>query len=220
MKRENALAGSLDLHGVRLQLAGLSPGQTDALRDRAQTLGLDDSRTPVVGVVAPKRLPADIAIPGGYRLTITASGAFIEGDDPAGVYYGVQTLFSLAPVGGGRIPAMRIEDAPRFPYRGMHVDLARNFKHPPTLHRLIDQMSAYKLNRLHIHLSDDEGWRIEIPGLPELTEVGGRRCFDRAKRIACCRSSLPVPRVNRAGAISHATNSSNCCAMRPIISLK
>ena len=94
------------------------------------------------------------------------------------MYYGAQTLFSLAPVGGGRIPAMRIEDAPRFPYRGMHVDLARNFKHPPTLRRLIDQMSAYKLNRLHIHLSDDEGWRIEIPGLPELTEVGGRRCFD------------------------------------------
>ena len=178
VKRESTLGGSLALHGVQFELAGLSPGQLDALRDRAQTLGLDDSRTPVVGVVAPQRLPADIAIPGGYRLTITPRGAFIEGDDPAGVYYGVQTLFSLAPVGGGRIPAMRIEDAPRFPYRGMHVDLARNFKHPPTLRRLIDQMSAYKLNRLHLHLSDDEGWRIEIPGLPELTQVGGRRCFD------------------------------------------
>ena len=67
---------------------------------------------------------------------------------------------------------MLIEDAPRFTHRGMHVDLARNFKHPATLRRLIDQMSAYKLNRLHLHLSDDEGWRIEIPGLPELTEIG------------------------------------------------
>ena len=178
VKRERPLTGSLDLHGVRLLLASLSPGQTDALRDRAHTLGLDDSRTPVVGIVAPRRLPADIAVPGGYRMAIGPRGVFVEGYDAAGVFYGVQTLFSLAPAGGGSIPAMLIEDAPRFPYRGMHVDLARNFKHPPTLRRLIDQMSAYKLNRLDLHLSDDEGWRIQIPGLPELTEVGGRRCFD------------------------------------------
>jgi hexosaminidase len=181
VKRERPLDGALDLRGVRLMLANLSPGQTDALRQRAQTLGLDDARTPVVGIVAPGRLSADIAMPGGYRLAIGPRGVFIEGYDAAGVYYGVQTLFSLSPAGGGRIPAMLIEDAPRFPYRGEHVDLARNFKHVPTLRRLIDQMSAYKLNRLHLHLSDDEGWRIEIPGLPELTEVGGRRCFDTSE---------------------------------------
>lgn len=178
VKRQRALPGALDLRGVELTLPELPSAQVAALRERAGTLGLDGARVPVWGVVAPRRLPADIAVPGGYRLAIGPRGAFIEGADRAGLYYGVQTLFSLVPAGGATVPAMLIEDAPRFTHRGMHVDLARNFKPPATLRRLIDQMSAYKLNRLHLHLSDDEGWRIEIPGLPELTDVGARRCHD------------------------------------------
>ena len=178
VKRERAQGGTLALHGVEQRLHDLSYAQVAALREHARTIGLGDSDTRVVGIVAPQRLPADIAVPGGYRLAIGPRGAFVEGYDAAGVYYGVQTILSLVPAGGGRIPQMIVEDAPRFTHRGMHVDLARNFKHPDTLRRLIDQMSAYKLNRLHLHLSDDEGWRIEIPGLPELTEVGARRCHD------------------------------------------
>ncbi|TCW82278.1 beta-N-acetylhexosaminidase [Burkholderia sp. SRS-46] len=178
VKRQRALDGALELRGVDLALPELPAAQVAALRERAGTLGLDGARVPVWGVIAPRRLPADIATPGGYRLAIGPRGAFIEGYDRAGLYYGVQTLFSLAPAGGGTLPAMLVEDAPRYVHRGMHVDLARNFKHPATLRRLIDQMSAYKLNRLHLHLSDDEGWRIEIPGLPELTDVGARRCHD------------------------------------------
>ncbi|OJA95275.1 family 20 glycosylhydrolase [Burkholderia ubonensis] len=178
VKRQRMLGGTLELRGIDLALPELPSAQVAALRERAGTLGLDGARAPVWGVVAPRRLPADIATPGGYRLAIGPRGAFIEGYDRAGLYYGVQTLFSLAPAGGGTLPAMLVEDAPRFVHRGMHVDLARNFKHPATLRRLIDQMSAYKLNRLHLHLSDDEGWRIEIPGLPELTDVGARRCHD------------------------------------------
>ncbi|WP_334053753.1 family 20 glycosylhydrolase, partial [Burkholderia cepacia] len=115
-----------------------------------------------------------------------------------GLYYGVQTLYSLAPAGGGPIPAMLVEDAPRFTHRGMHVDLARNFKQPATLRRLIDQMSAYKLNRLHLHLSDDEGWRIEIPGLPELTEIGSRRCHDPSE-TRCLLPQLGSGPDNRSG---------------------
>ncbi|KVW43202.1 family 20 glycosylhydrolase [Burkholderia ubonensis] len=178
VKRQRMLGGTLELRGIDLALPELPSAQVAALRERAGTLGLDGARVPVWGVVAPRRLPADIATPGGYRLAIGPRGAFIEAYDRAGLYYGVQTLFSLAPAGGGTLPAMLVEDAPRFVHRGMHVDLARNFKQPATLRRLIDQMSAYKLNRLHLHLSDDEGWRIEIPGLPELTDVGARRCHD------------------------------------------
>lgn len=192
VKREQPLPGTLDLRGVELALPDLPDTQVAALRERATTLGLDGARVPVRGAVAPRRLPADIATPGGYRLAIGPRGVLIEGYDRAGLYYGVQTLYSLAPAGGGPIPAMLVEDAPRFTHRGMHVDLARNFKHPATLRRLIDQMSAYKLNRLHLHLSDDEGWRIEIPGLPELTEIGGAAATTRARRAACCRNSAPA----------------------------
>ncbi|MBY4830838.1 family 20 glycosylhydrolase [Burkholderia dolosa] len=198
VKRQQMLAGALELRGVELALSDLPAAQVAALRERATTLGLDGTRVPVRGAVEPRRLPADIATPGGYRLAIGPRGALIEGYDRAGLYYGVQTLFSLVPAGGGTIPAMLIEDAPRFVHRGMHVDLARNFKHPATLRRLIDQMSAYKLNRLHLHLSDDEGWRIEIPGLPELTDVGARRCHDPSE-TRCLLPQLGSGPDNRSG---------------------
>ena len=71
----------------------------------------------------------------------------------------------------GGLPEIHIEDKPRFEHRGMHVDVARNFRSVDDIKRLLDVMAMYKLNKLHLHLSDDEGWRLEIPGLPELTEV-------------------------------------------------
>ncbi|WP_175994332.1 family 20 glycosylhydrolase [Burkholderia vietnamiensis] len=198
VKREQRLPGALELRGVELVLPELPDAQVAALCERAATLGLDGARARVRGVVAPRRLPADIATPGGYRLAIGPRGVLVEGYDRAGLYYGVQTLFSLAPAGGGPIPALLVEDAPRFTHRGMHVDLARNFKHPATLRRLIDQMSAYKLNRLHLHLSDDEGWRIEIPGLPELTDIGARRCHDPSE-TRCLLPQLGSGPDNRSG---------------------
>ncbi|HDR9028246.1 TPA: carbohydate-binding domain-containing protein [Burkholderia vietnamiensis] len=198
VKREQRLPGALELRGVELVLPELPDAQVAALRERAATLGLDGARARVRGVVAPRRLPADIATPGGYRLAIGPRGVLVEGYDRAGLYYGVQTLFSLAPAGGGPVPALLVEDAPRFTHRGMHVDLARNFKHPATLRRLIDQMSAYKLNRLHLHLSDDEGWRIEIPGLPELTDIGARRCHDPSE-TRCLLPQLGSGPDNRSG---------------------
>ncbi len=118
-----------------------------------------------------------------YRLSANeVSGIEILGSDAAGVFYGCQTLLQLlpieawaAPVETLRVPAVMIEDAPRFGWRGMHLDAARNFHKKESVLRLLDLMAFYKLNRLHFHLANDEGWRIEIPGLPELTEVGGRR---------------------------------------------
>lgn len=176
--RQNMGEGEVDLRGIDLSLPDLTPAHIEALRERASSLGLAKQGLPITGAVAPHALPADIAVPGGYRVRIAPTGVSIDGYDAAGLYYGVQTVLSLTPVGGGHIPIMTIEDAPRFGHRGMMVDVARNFRQPVTLRRLIDQMSAYKLNRLHLHLSDDEGWRIEIPGLPELTQIGGQRCHD------------------------------------------
>ncbi|WP_321965170.1 family 20 glycosylhydrolase [Paraburkholderia sp. J7] len=176
--REQAGVGDVQIGGVALGLPDLPGGQLAALQARASALGLTGAPMQITGRLAPHTLPADIAVSGGYRLIIARDGVSIDAFDAPGLYYAVQTLFSLTPAGGGRVPALTIEDAPRYTHRGMMVDLARNFRHPATLQRLIDQMSAYKLNRLHLHLSDDEGWRIQIPGLPELTDIGGQRCHD------------------------------------------
>jgi len=196
--RQQAGEGEVDLRGVELSLPDLSPASVAALRERATTLGLAKGGLRITGVLAPRALPADIAVPGGYRLRIAHTGIAVDGYDTAGLYYGVQTLLSLTPAGGGRIPAMTVEDAPRYGHRAMMVDVARNYRQPATLRRLIDQMSAYKLNRLHLHLSDDEGWRIEIPGLPELTAIGAQRCHDPEEE-RCLLPQLASGPDNRSG---------------------
>ena len=107
-----------------------------------------------------------------YGLVVDPSKELITitGKGPAGVFYGVQTLLALRN-SKGRVPKVSIKDAPRYSYRGMHLDVARNFKTKEHVFKLLDAMAMYKLNKFHFHLTDDEGWRLEIPGLPELTEV-------------------------------------------------
>lgn len=116
-----------------------------------------------------------------YWLTVKDNAIDIAGD-PAGIFYATRTLLNLAPASAWKekpksisIACCEIKDSPRFGYRGMHVDVARNFHSKESIEKLLDQMAYYKLNRLHLHFSDDEGWRIEIPSLPELTSVGARR---------------------------------------------
>ena len=77
--------------------------------------------------------------------------------------------------GTASVQALNIEDAPRFAYRGMHLDVVRNFSKKETVLNMIDLMAFYKLNKFHFHITDDEGWRLEIPGLDELTTVGSKR---------------------------------------------
>lgn len=119
-----------------------------------------------------------------YQLHIQPNTISIVGNDPAGVFYGIQSLLALLsdthskPNQELTLPLAFIDDAPRYSWRGMHYDMARNFHGMAVTKRLIAQMGRYKLNKLHLHLTEDEGWRIEIPGLPELTEIGAVRCFD------------------------------------------
>ena len=98
--------------------------------------------------------------------------AHVAGGSEAGVFYGLQTLRQLLDLNGGALPALRVSDAPRYAYRGMMLDIARHFHGPAEIRRLIDLMSQYKLNVLHLHLADDQGWRIEIKSWPELTRRG------------------------------------------------
>jgi len=118
--------------------------------------------------------------PEAYELVVDrATGIRIVGVSPAGVFYGLQSLRGLLPAptprGGLALPAIRVVDAPRFGYRGFMLDVARNFHQKTAVLRTIDLLARYKLNVFHMHLTDDEGWRIEIAGLPELTAVGARR---------------------------------------------
>ena len=116
----------------------------------------------------------------GYKLEILPEGKIeIRANSAAGIFYGTQSLLSLVSRYDEvvTLPVLKITDYPRFPYRGMHIDVARNFKSKETILNLIELMSMYKLNRLNLQLTDDEGWRLDVKGLPELTEVGGRRGF-------------------------------------------
>ena len=116
----------------------------------------------------------------GYQLEINEAGVQITGGSAAGAWYGAQTLRQLVqpdPNGGCSVPAVRIEDAPGFSHRALFIDLARHFQPVDELRRIIRAMSAYKLNRLQLGISNDEGWRLEVPGMPELTAIGARRLF-------------------------------------------
>lgn len=120
----------------------------------------------------------------GYTLQVTPQQIAIGGAAPAGVFYGTQTLrqllpseiFSLTPVSRAwPVPAVTIEDTPRFPWRGLMLDTARHFMPKEDIFALLDLLALHKLNVLHVHLTDDQGWRIEIKQYPKLTEVGAYR---------------------------------------------
>ncbi|KAL8603368.1 hypothetical protein ACOMHN_039731 [Nucella lapillus] len=114
-----------------------------------------------------------------YHLSVssTQQQVRITAEERVGVFWGVQTLLSL--VSEGSLPQVEVKDAPRFPYRGMHADVSRNFHSKESVLRLLEAMARYKLNKFHFHLTDDEGWRLQIPGLEELTEIGSRRCHNQ-----------------------------------------
>lgn len=119
----------------------------------------------------------------GYDLEVSESGVTITAPTHAGLFYGVQTLRQLLPwyveYEGIQerplpVPFVRIVDTPRYAWRGTMLDVARHFFEPSHVERMIDLAAKYKINRLHMHLSDDQGWRIEIPGWPNLTAHGGQ----------------------------------------------
>ncbi len=147
-----------------------------------------------------------------YTLVVDpVQGVRIVGASAAGVFYGLQSLRSLLPAPTPRaglvLPAIRVVDAPRFGYRGFMLDVARNFHPKPLVLRTLDLLARYKLNVFHIHLTDDEGWRVEIPSLPELTAVGARRghTLDSSRFLQPAFGSGPqVDRPWGSGFFSHA----------------
>ena len=111
--------------------------------------------------------------PEGYSLSSGPGGVTVTASTGAGLFHGAQTLRQLLPARGtGTVPAVRITDRPRYAVRSAQLDVARHFFPVPVVEQLIDLLAEYKLNYLHLHLTDDQGWRIAVPGLPALTGVG------------------------------------------------
>ena len=117
-----------------------------------------------------------------YRLTVNADEITILASTSAGAFYGIQSLKTLIPASALSapkatidIPCVVVKDAPRFPYRAFMIDVGRNFQPKSEILKVLDVLALYKINVFHMHLTDDEGWRLEIPSIPELTQVGSKR---------------------------------------------
>jgi hexosaminidase len=169
-----------ELIKIAQQLAKQIPGITG---NKVQTLGKINSLPPKSIFL---HLSTNLSIPKeGYILKVNANGINLNASTPAGIFYGVQTLLQLLPASvenknpvrpaNWSIPFVTITDHPRFGWRGLMLDVSRHFFTKQEVKDFIDMMAKYKFNLLHWHLTDDQGWRVEIKTLPQLTKVGAWR---------------------------------------------
>jgi len=149
---------------------------------RAAGLTLDlrtatSSVPPEGAILLTTRLAKSALGPEGYELTVTPASITVRAPELNGLFYGIQTLVQLIPVDptDNKVPCVRIEDTPRFKWRGMHLDVGRHFFDTEYVKRYIDLIALHKMNTFHIHLTEDQGWRIEIKKYPRLTEIGSKR---------------------------------------------
>jgi hexosaminidase len=168
---------SLDLSsGIHVNFGNVKKEDVSAAFTRLARLGINNNAQgkPIsLSIVENKN-----KMIGSYQLAITQSGINVIGVDGAGVFNGLQSLSSLITLGVTQVPLLTVNDEPHYEFRGLLIDVARNFHNKYFILAILEQMGAYKLNKLHLHLGDDEGWRLEIPSLPELTELSSTRCFD------------------------------------------
>ena len=173
--------------GLNVDFSNVNVNEVNAALEHLATLGLKQTDK---GFPVTLHINADdTKAIGSYKLFVTNKGINIIGVDGNGVFNGLQSLASLYTVGQHTLPVVEIDDEPHYAFRGMLVDVARNFHSKEFILSLLDQMAAYKLNKLHLHLGDDEGWRLEIPSLPELTDISSKRCFDTQEQT-CLISQL------------------------------
>ncbi|MGC1548886.1 MAG: family 20 glycosylhydrolase [Rhodanobacter sp.] len=148
-------------------------------RTRDLHLHVTDGAAPAHAIVLQRDPHAAVANAEGYVLDVTPQGIRITARDDAGLFYGAITLWQLltpnAEHGAVQVPAVHIQDQPRFAWRGLMLDSARHFQSVTEVERLLDQMAQHKLNVFHWHLTDDQGWRIEIKRYPDLTRIGAWR---------------------------------------------
>lgn len=122
-----------------------------------------------------RELPGVAATEEAYRLEVTSSGVTVQACTDAGFFYAIQTLAQLADMENGKVQAAVVTDAPRFAYRGIMLDVSRHFRSKDFVMKQMDLMAAYKMNRLHLHLTDAAGWRLQIDRYPRLTQLAAWR---------------------------------------------
>jgi len=177
-----AKSGSFDLAGARIEASdGGERAAGERLRSLLARSGRADLRFAGHGRI---RFHRDAGIPSSeaYRIVVTPIRVDVTASSDAGLYYGAETLWQVI-ASGRRIPAMTIDDRPAFAWRGVMLDSARHMQPVAYVKQLIDRMAMSKLNLLHWHLSDDQGWRIEIDRYPRLTTVGAWRREAGAARV-------------------------------------
>ena len=144
---------------------------------RPKKVLMADGTTDLASATIGEAVIVEGQVPGWYRITVDG-GIRIEAADEDGAYYASVTLDNIRRNAGGKpVPNAVVTDWPDLPYRGLMLDVSRNFTKKDDLLRLIDIMAHYKVNYLHLHFGDDEGWRIAIDALPELTAYGAFRCI-------------------------------------------
>ena len=174
---------TLDIsQGLNINYSGIDKTHLSAATQRLALLGINISDDAAAIKVTLNTVTKNDEFEGSYKLAIKADEIVINAADETGIFYALQSLASLYQVNSNMLPVGEVIDAPHYQFRGVLVDVARNFRDKGFILKLLDQMAAYKLNKLHLHLGDDEGWRIEIPSLPELTDIGAKRCFDQSEQ--------------------------------------
>ena len=200
----------------RLASATTVEGSTDAA---AALSAIVEARTGLAltagdGAEIALRVDAGSGVPESYRIAADAASVVVTGADAAGLFYGVQTLGQLIArdADGWKIPSVTIEDAPRFAYRGVMLDVTRHFHTVETVKGYIDRAASLKFNALHLHLTDDQGWRLQLDSRPALTEkasgtsVGGdpggfytKADYREIVEYAASRHMIVVPEIDMPG---------------------
>lgn len=155
---------------------------TSGINVKVSTKAAKKAASNTITVVLNKKVPAE-----GYKLDVEKDKVLIEASAPEGFFHAIQTVKQLLPAAvfgktlvkdqKWELACAKISDAPRFSYRGMHLDVSRHFFSVDEVKKYIDVLALHKLNKFHFHLTDDQGWRIEIKKYPELTTIGSQRAY-------------------------------------------
>lgn len=165
--------------GIDLELAGEVTEGVPAVRAMREALGIDgdkalDSEEPVRGRVKLELISDKAAAEESYTLNVRENDISLVAPAAAGLFYGTQTLLQLLQGDAREIPQLSIQDSPRFKWRGLMMDVSRHFFDVKEVKGMLETMAAFKLNRFHWHLTDDQGWRLPVDGYPNLTQIGAK----------------------------------------------